>query len=68
VVGSLTYYYAPATKSGKKDPAEWRTLALQMRDQSVKLAVAANKTDAAGVLKASSNLYSACNQCHTVFK
>ncbi|HYV34715.1 MAG TPA: hypothetical protein VE988_03360 [Gemmataceae bacterium] len=68
VTGSLTYFYAPASKVGKKDPAEWRTLALQMRDQSVNLAVAAKKTDAAGVLKASSSLYSTCNQCHTVFK
>jgi hypothetical protein len=39
-----------------------------MRDQSVSLAQAAKKLDAAGVLKASSDLNSTCTQCHSVFK
>jgi hypothetical protein len=68
VVGSLAYYYAPATKQGKKDPQQWRGLSLAMRDQSVNLAVAAQKGDAALVLKASSDLSSTCTQCHSVFK
>jgi hypothetical protein len=68
VVGSLASYYAPATKQGKKDPQEWRNLSLAMRDQGVNLAVAAQKGDAALVLKASSDLSSTCTQCHSVFK
>ena len=38
VIGALNYYYAPATKTAKKDPQEWRTLSIQMRDQGVQLA------------------------------
>jgi hypothetical protein len=68
VVGELTYNYAPTAKADKKDPQEWRKLSLQMRDQSVSLAQAAKKLDAAGVLKASSDLNSTCTQCHSVFK
>jgi hypothetical protein len=68
VVGSLAYYYAPSAKQGKKDPQQWRSLSLAMRDQSVSLAVAAQKGDPALVLKASSDLSSTCTQCHSVFK
>jgi len=68
VVGALTYYYAPAAKTGKKDPQEWRSLSVQMRDNSVNLAVAAHKADPAAVLKACSDLSSTCTQCHNVFK
>jgi hypothetical protein len=68
VVGSLAYYFAPPAKQGKKDPQEWRKLSLAMRDQSVSLAMAAQKADPALVLKASSDLSSTCTQCHSVFK
>jgi hypothetical protein len=68
VVGELAYYYAPTMKVGKKDPQEWRERALQMRDNSVALAAAAQKGDAPGLLKASNSLNSSCSQCHSVFK
>jgi hypothetical protein len=55
-------------KAGKKDPQQWRTLALQMRDSGVNLAIAAQKEDAAGVLKASNSLNSTCIDCHNAFK
>jgi Cytochrome C' len=50
-----------------KTPAEWRSLAIQMRDHSVDLAVAAQHGDAGAVLKASTKLRSACSKCHDVF-
>jgi hypothetical protein len=68
VIGALAYNYAPATKQGKKDPQEWRNLALKMRDSSISLAVAAQKEDAALVYKASGDLNSTCTQCHSIFK
>jgi len=68
VVSSLTYYFAPAMKVGKKDPDEWRTLSLQSRDAAVGLAQAAKKGDTAAVFKASNSLNSACNQCHSTFR
>ena len=68
VVGSLATFYAPAMKQAKKDPQEWRTLSLRMRDNSVSLAAAAQKGDAPAILRASSDLSSTCTQCHNVFK
>jgi hypothetical protein len=68
VVGALTYCYSPATKVAAKDPAEWRKLSLQTRDSGRELAVAAAKSDAPGVLRASNALSTACSQCHVVFR
>ena len=68
VIGALSYYYGPAAKSGKKDPAEWRKLSLQTRDHSAKLAVAASKGDAPTLYKAGSDLNSSCAQCHAIFR
>jgi hypothetical protein len=68
VVGALTYLYAPATKAAGKDPAEWRKYSLQSRDAGQELAIASAKSDAAGVLKASNALSTACSQCHVVFR
>jgi hypothetical protein len=68
VVGELAYYYAPKAKAGKKDPQEWQNLSLQMRDRGRMLAVAAQKGDAAAILKASDSLGSTCTQCHNTFK
>ena len=67
VLGALTYYYAPP-KAGKKDPEQWRKYSLKMRDTGAELAAAAQKGDTAAVLKASSNLYGSCTECHSLFK
>jgi hypothetical protein len=67
VVGALIYHYAPP-KTAKQDPQVWRKLSVEMRNNAVSLATAASKRDADGVLKASSNLSSSCNQCHTDFR
>jgi hypothetical protein len=68
VAGALTYNYAPATKTGKKDPEEWRELSLKMRDSGVELANAVQKGDTTAVRNAGNNLNSACSQCHVVFR
>jgi hypothetical protein len=67
VIGSLVYYLVPAKMKVNKTPEEWRNLAIQMRDHSVNMAVAAQKGDTAAVLKASISLRSACSKCHNVF-
>jgi hypothetical protein len=68
VVGALSWYNAPATKKDKKDPDDWRTYAVQTRDNGVALAQAAQKGDTMALLKASNALNSSCSQCHTVFR
>jgi hypothetical protein len=67
VIGSLTYYLVPTKMKANKTPEEWRTLAIQMRDNSTKLAGAAERGDKAAVFKASTDLRSACSRCHNVF-
>jgi hypothetical protein len=63
VVGEVTYFYPP-----KKNAKEWRELAVEMRDAGVALADAAKKQDGEAVLKASNNLNSSCNRCHSEFR
>jgi cytochrome c556 len=63
VVGELTYFYTP-----KKNAKEWQELSLEMRDAGVALADAAKKQDGEAVLKASNNLNSSCNRCHSEFR
>jgi hypothetical protein len=67
VLGSVTHDYAPP-KAGKKDPAVWRDLSIQMRDAAVELAQASAKKDDNAVFKASGRLSSACTQCHSIFR
>jgi hypothetical protein len=67
VIGSLIYYLVPAKMKPNKTAQQWQDLAIQMRDQSVNLAVGAQKRDATAVLKASASLRSACSRCHNVF-
>ena len=67
VIGSLIYHLVPAKIKPNKTAQQWQDLAIEMRDHSVELAVAAQKRDAAAVLKASASLRSACSRCHNVF-
>ena len=68
VLAEVTDDFAPAMKSGKKDPKEWHELSVQMRDSALAMAAASRKKDAAAVFDAADKLSTACNQCHSVFR
>jgi hypothetical protein len=63
VIASITHEFPPG-----KEAAKWRMLANQMRDESLALAAAGQKKNAAGVFKAAQALESSCTQCHMAFK
>jgi len=68
VLAEVTDDFAPAMKSGKKDPKVWHELSVQMRDSALAMAAASRKKDAAAVFDAADKLSTACNQCHSVFR
>jgi cytochrome c556 len=67
-VAELAHEYAPAKKTAKKDPDEWRVYSVTMRDAAIELGEAAHKKDVEAVFKASNRLNSSCSQCHGVFR
>jgi hypothetical protein len=66
VAGALQYDNVPAPKGGKDFAEIWRKLSAQMRDHSVRLALAAQKGDSAAVFQAGKELNTSCNKCHDI--
>jgi hypothetical protein len=53
---------------GQKTPRNWQRWSKDVRDQAVKLAVAANQANPNAASNAASNLLKSCTRCHVVFK
>jgi hypothetical protein len=56
------------TKMGEKDPKEWVKWCEDMEKYGKELAEAAKAKNADKVKTAATNLYSTCNNCHTIFR
>ncbi len=67
-LAQLTEAWTPTKDEGKKKKADWKNWAQDMRTNSLDLAKAAKKGDAAAVHTAAQKLNTTCNQCHGVFK
>ncbi len=58
----------PEKKQGKKDPADWKNWAKEMKEAAAEFSDAAAKKDPDALKKASVRLNSSCTDCHAIFK